>query len=256
MAYMVFRIVSVELFPTEGQKLALEKIFGSVRNIHNLFVTQLQSFNDEEAKRMVRNYTEVKSEIANMVECPDNTYSYLKNLDRSIITSHMQIISSVWTDFAKGIRQRPMFKQPMHHQAFWILSAYRLKVTRDRLTIPGPEGIEFLIPQGVLNGAPSACKVARDKNDRYWVTLLYEQTAEVPGHDNIITVWGVRLKKLLTKLSSRECRVWKPGRRTDNVLNLEHDVAILRMKILGKLLKNQNYKEVQDVDKADQAVLA
>lgn len=247
MSYMSFKARIVEIFPTDSQKTELEKIFSAIRTMHNYFITQMQKLNDEEAKLAIRGYEELKIDLINMVDQGEaGEYDYLVTIDRSILDSHLRIIAQSWQDFYKDSRQRPRFKEARHQQSFWILDRETIEIDERSVMVPGDVKIKLELPYGEFYGKATALRIVRSSDNRYFVICLYELPSLTPDphQEKIITLLGIRIRKLKTNAVLQQRNIWKRARR--NTANpYEHEASLLRKSVLGRLVKQHFTKKLR-----------
>lgn len=218
----------------------LEALFNRVRLIHNHYVTTFQRYGDSELKDVDTGINAMvdivapflRSEI--MRDGPQGEQIFIEG----------QIYASIddWEAFKTKRLRRPSFKTTAHEQVLWVIDPLQIDLLKDQVVLPGiKEAISLPQPKIKVYGTPSLFMLRKQKDGRYWVTILYEKIGSgVQTHlDKKVGEWGEALCKLVFNNDRRtNCFQGRSHRQKRSALvKSEAESFFIRKAVLRFLIK-------------------
>ena len=246
----MFKAYKFRLYPTETQKVLLNKHMGAVRFIYNLGL---------EAKQIAYNsYKTNLSAFDLMKQIPPlkEEYTWLKEINSQSLQVSLINMEKAYTSFFKGGAKYPKFKNKYSNNSFNI--PQKIKVTK-KLYIPKfKEGIK-IVQSKEIKGTIKSATISKTNTNKYYVSILVDTLTLAPNKlpinldksigidlgikDFLTTSEGNKvsnpkyLKQGLSKLKYLQSKYSKyKGKRTLHQLRLQHEyIANQRKDFLQKL---------------------
>jgi len=246
----MFKAYKFRLYPTETQKVLLNKHMGAVRFIYNLGL---------EVKQIAYNsYKTNLSAFDLMKQIPPlkEEYTWLKEINSQSLQVSLINMEKAYTSFFKGGAKYPKFKNKYSNNSFNI--PQKVKVTK-KLYIPKfKEGIK-IVQSKEIKGTIKSATISKTKTNKYYVSILVDTLELIPNKPaiNSNTTIGVDLgikdflttsegskvsnpkylKQGLSKLKYLQSKYSKyKGKRTLHQLRLQHEyIANQRKDFLQKV---------------------
>lgn len=246
----MFKSYKYRLYPTEAQKVLLNKHMGAVRFIYNLGL---------EAKQIAYNTNKTNlSAFSLMKQLPDlkKECPWLKEVTAQSLQVSLINMEKAYTSFFKGIGNYPKYKKKNSNESFTIPQRVEIK---DKLFISKfKEGIK-IVQSKEIKGKIKSATISKTKTNKYYVSVLVDTLELMPNKisinsnttvgidlgikDFLTTSEGNKvsnpkyLKQGLSKLKYLQSKYSKyKGKRTLHQLRLQHEyIANQRKDFLQKL---------------------
>lgn len=210
--YFTSQTFEVEL--DEEQKLKLERIYSSVRRMHNYFVTRTQKLSDDEIRRMNYTYMEFRNDFIDFVTSGRPEDASIAEVSEHILESHLYLISSAWSTFCTGKRARPMFIWNKSTQCFWMTEEEGIVIKHNALEIAHADGnIVVELPLEYNGTIPVCYRFGKEADGKYFLTFLYRSMSE-PTHGEFIALSGGITENYLRVVNTRHSNPWTRPRRS------------------------------------------
>ncbi len=188
----MIKTLKVRLYPTEEQRVLLEKHFGACRFVYNHFLEVRNNYyvehKDERKKGLtvfdtMKILTELKKE-----------FTWLYEINSQSLQHSLVKLDQAFKSFFKKNNAYPKFRSKKDNQYFIVPSG--IKVLDEKLIIPKfREGIKFR-DKADIPGTIKQVVVTRDV-DRYCAAIQYERNEE-PPKGNGITGIDLGIKHFIT----------------------------------------------------------
>ena len=214
-------------------RLQLERVFAMNRFLENHYVTRYQNVENNRIDPEALSLSALWNAIAS-IHAP-SALTCFADVESVFVESTLIQIAHQWKKVLEHDAPRPEFRKLTDDQVIWMFDTKAIDLFRDTFKIPGVEGIYTLpIPKVRLFGEPVCYCLHRTKEGQYYVVFLYERMMHFPfvHSDPSINALGYRVQSLL-------CPNDQEADCTSETLA---DVAILRMRILVKLLAARETK--------------
>lgn len=189
-------------YPTEEQKIMLDRVFGCCRFVFNHFLNEKQKAWKEEAKCV--SYGDCSEALRSLKK----TFPWLKEVSSVPLQQSLRHLDKAYKGFFNKVAQFPKFKKKHSAQsATYMKNAFTYRNGEIHLAKdPSPLNIRF--SRGFA-GSPSSLTITKDSAGRYFVSLLVEEEAcPLPILDKSV---GVDLGLISTIITSDGLKE-KPGR--------------------------------------------
>jgi len=254
------------LYPTETQKVLINKHIGACRFVYNLALeTKIAAYSGSKTNLtcfdLIRQLPDLKKEC-----------EWLKEVDSHALQQCISHLDSAFTNFFKGQRNFPIFKKKSSGGAFKTTFP-GIKLNRNKLYIPKfREGIKINLHRSI-DGIIRNATISRTPTGKYFVSILCETGEPIPDKKEVKEVLGIDLgiktflvtsdgqefenpkflKKAQLRLKFIQRKYSKhKGKRTKQKLALLHEkVANQRKdflhKISSQLIKNHDSVAIENI---------
>lgn len=239
------------IYPTEPQRLLIDKTFGCFRLIFNLALqTKIEAYKANgtnlSAYDLMRQLTELKAE-----------YRWLHEVDSQALQSAIKNVDAAFKSFFNG-NGFPKFKSKYGNQSFQCRNNTR-KVDKinSALTIPKISNIQICLSR-LFKGVIKTVTISKTSTNKYFASILVQDSIELPplqpinpettiGLDTGIKSFVIssdgrtfeanrKLKDNLDRLKCLQRRASKKVKGSNNRKKANLQVAILHEKITNKRL--------------------
>ena len=160
------------LYPTEEQKVLLEKHFGCTRLLYNLGLecrTMAYSGN-----RKNLNFFALSKQLGELKEA----YPFFKEVNSQSLQMSLRNLENAYTNFFNGKSKFPNFKTKRSKQSFQC--PQNACIEKDKLYIPKfREGIKIILHRPI-KGIIKTTTISRTPTNKYFVSLVGESKDKVP----------------------------------------------------------------------------
>ena len=245
------------LYPNEQQKILINKTFGCTRLVYNHYLNKKQELYKNERKT-ISAYECIK-DLKNL--CME--YPFLKEIDSMSLRCVLFDLDNAYNNFFKEKIGYPKYKRKYDRNSYrtnFITSTYKGKIYENikldliskTITLPKLKEVKIRGYRKLnnINGRIINTTVSKEKNDKYYVSILYEQEVKerefIPNNivgidlgikDLIITSDGIKYnnEKLIQKYEKRIKRKQRELARKDkgsnNYNKTKQELAILYSKL-------------------------
>lgn len=165
------------LYPTNTQKILLDKHFDACRLIYNIGLeTKINAY---QSARVNLSYFTLTEQLTDLKK----EYLYLSDINAQSLQSSLRFMDSAFNNFFKGFTRYPIFKKKNGKQSFTC--PQDVKIKDNLLSIPKfRKGIPIIIHRPVV-GTIKQATVTKTTTDKYFVSLLVSVDQKV--NDSIDT---------------------------------------------------------------------
>ena len=178
MATKSFRIRKVLLFPTEAQKLELEKLFFSTRLVTNYYNNKFNKQVTGYGKPKIMTYSMLGEQLARDIDAlggaPPGTLAQAAYLPSSILRPCLREIELLQQRANNNFNNPVTFIYPSDEQKFWIYDYNGLVVTKNSLIIPSDPKLQFNIDNNKIDGIVKLLRIIKTKSGDYEALILHE----------------------------------------------------------------------------------
>jgi putative transposase len=164
----MLQAVKVRLYPTEQQKLELNKNFGAVRKVWNYY---LDKSNKDylETKRGFK-YNDAAKDLTQLKKSEE--YKWLALADSQALQQSLKNLEKAFKNFFEGRSSFPKFKSRFHKQA--IAYPQRVTITKNNcVKLPKIGEIVAKITRAI-SGKIKTVTVSKTSTDKYFASILTE----------------------------------------------------------------------------------
>lgn len=167
------RAYKYRFYPTDEQKHILARTFGCARFVYNWALRQKTDAFYQEQRRL---YYKDLSEALTLLKQQD-AYSWLSEVSSVPLQQALRHLDKAFLNFFEGRAEYPTFKKKRHRQsATYTSNAFKwdgTSLTLAKMTEPLDIRWSRPLPGGAV---PSSITITKDCADRYFVSLLVEET--------------------------------------------------------------------------------
>ena len=175
-----------QIYPTEEQKVHLQKCFGSVRFIYNLALeTKNNAYKSAGINLsyfdLARQMTELKSEYKWLFDCPN-----------MCLQSSMRNLDSAYMNFFKGRGKFPKYKSKKTKDSMQFPTGVKVNFEKQEITLPKIGAIRALLHRE-FKGNIKTVTVSRTPTNKYFASVLVENELMTPQKVEIKKSVGIDL---------------------------------------------------------------
>ncbi len=192
----MYKAYKFRLYPSDTQKEKLNKTFGCNRFVYNYYLNQAKSKGYINANNCIKDYTnKLKYE-----------YPFLQEADSTIIKKTLFNLQDNYKRHLNSRIGNPRYRSKYSKNSYTIKAVYNrhcnIKLDLISRTIKLPE-LEELKIRGYrnihkINGRIINATISKDKNSKYYVSILYELPEPSKVKPNTIVGLDLGIKKLIT----------------------------------------------------------
>ncbi len=234
----MIKSIRYRLYPTESQKVLINKHIGACRFVYNLALeTRLTIY--ASTKKNISGFELIKQLPELKKEC-----SWLKEVCACSLQQSIIHLDKAFTKFFKGNAGFPNFKKNIGKQCFHNPKGIAVKIKDGRIHVPKfTEGIKF-VQDRVFNGEVRKSIISKVPTGKYYITLIIDEE----NTDLTCPKQGV----IGVDLGINHYIVTSDGDKTDNPKYLIDSIE--RIKVLqrrlrrkkdGSLNKNKEYLKIK-----------
>ena len=182
----MIRVLKVRLYPTEAQKVLLERHFGANRFIWNHFLQERSEYYAQSktmGKPQGLNYFKTCRMLTELKK--EQEYAWLYEISNPSLQQTLRKLDNAFTAFFRKNSGYPNFRSKKGNQYFIVPSGF--KANENKLILPKfQEGIEYRDKSSI----PEKIKqiiITRDV-DRYYASIQYESGETMPKGSGVIGI--------------------------------------------------------------------
>ncbi|WP_346938105.1 IS200/IS605 family element RNA-guided endonuclease TnpB [uncultured Clostridium sp.] len=171
------------IYPTEEQKILIQKTFGSCRFVYNRFLGLKIEMYKEEKKSLsygqcCKQLTELKKE-----------YEWLKEVDSDALQKELKNLNQAYENFFKRHTGFPKFKSKKNnHKSYTATQNRTMEVRGNLIKLPKLKWIKAKVHREVKGRILNAT-ISQNPNGKYYVSLCCEEDIkELPLNDSQVGV--------------------------------------------------------------------
>lgn len=245
--HFFFRNQPVELTTDDKSKIA--SLMSLSRVVHNHFVTKYQNTHFSELDELDFSVESLELYLSEL----SHTEHFEMLAYQSSVTLHgiATLMSYVWTD-AVAKRKHPKFQKHRDEGYFVYPCQEDFNIDGDTLKIFGFNDIELPKASIKLAGTPTLVLFRRQKNEAYWVTILYERVRSF-SQDYVPTEVqksGEKIHALLQDMRSTPTHLRCGSTTNQNQANWsnEGDVGMIRLMVLKTITHTRSLIKPLDTE--------
>jgi len=215
------------IYPTEEQKILMEKHFGCSRLIYNLGL---------ECKTMAWNGSKKNLtffDIANQLKELKTEYPFFAEVNSQSLQMTLRNLDTAFKNFFRGNARFPSFKKKSKNNSFQC--PQNIFIEKNILYLPKfQEGIKIILHRAI-KGIIKTTTVSRTPSNKYFVSFVVENKKELPTKKTPANVVGL-------DLGIKSFAVLSDGTKFDNPKHLRKSLDKLKwlQKRLSKKEKGSN----------------
>ena len=209
------------LYPTNEQKILLEKHFGCVRFIYNLALeTKINAYS---SNRIFVSRYDLQEQLVDL----KNDASWLKEVNSQSLQSSLLHLDNAYTHFFKFKKGFPKFKSKHHKNSFSVPQG--IKIFDRKIFIPKfLEGIKIVIDRK-HEGTIRSGTVSKTPSQKYFISILCETGVPEPDKKLILpeTTIGIDLglKSFLTLSNGEKVDIPNFDKKSDKLKILQRKLS-------------------------------
>jgi len=168
----MFKGYKYRLYPTESQKVLLNKHLGCVRLIYNLAL-ELKTMAWTEYKTNISRY-DIQKQLPEL----KREYEWLKEVNSQSLQSALVDLDSAYDKFFKGQNSFPNFKKKSYGGSFHV--PQNVKIKNSKLSIPKFKKDIDVVLHRELKGRIKSATISKTSTDKYFVSILCEIDEDLP----------------------------------------------------------------------------
>jgi hypothetical protein len=237
--HFFFRNQPVEL--TASARSQIASSMSLTRVIHNHFVLKYQHTHFKELDQIdfsvesIEEYLGILGELENFEMLQYQSKETLKNI--------AVLISLTWED-AVARKKIPRFQKHRDEGYLLYASMDDFRIDADTLSVFGLEPIELPVASIKLAGEPTLVLFRRQKNEEYWVTILYERPRSFSQDYAPLEVQesGEEIRSFLQEAQITRAQLWRISGKSKGRANwpAEGKVSQLRLRVLKTITRTRS----------------
>lgn len=237
--HFFFRNQPVEL--TQSDRSQIASLMSLSRVIHNHFVLKYQNTHFKELDQIDFSVESIEEYLGILGELEN--FEMLQSQSQEVIRGIAVLISYTWED-AVARKRIPRFQK--HRDEGYLLypTTDDFHIEDDTLMILGLSTIELPKASIRLTGVPTLVLVRRQKNEEYWVTILYERKRPFSQDYALREVQesGEEIRSLLQEAQIERAQLWRSSGKSKSRANwpIEGKVSQLRLKVLKTITRTRS----------------
>ncbi|PYB69115.1 transposase, partial [Thermoplasma sp. Kam2015] len=168
----------VKLYPNEGQKILLEKHFGSCRFVYNYFLKKRDEYyiTHRDAQRSSLNYFDTNNMLIELKK----EYPWLYEINAQSLQMSLRFLDNAFKNFFHRNAEHPKFKRKGINEFFAV--PQHIKIQGNRIYFPKfSEGIYFKGSEKKLSEIKDINEIVITKDSGYYYcSIIYENEEELP----------------------------------------------------------------------------
>lgn len=197
-----FAIRKVLLFPSEIQKLELEKLFFIVRHLTNHYNNKYNKINRCHGKPKPMTYATIGDQLVKDIDAlggaPPGTIGQAVHLPSQLLKPCLREIESLQRRASFNYNKPVKFLYPSDEQNIWLYDLTGLEISRESLIIPGEPRLLFRLEKNNIEGTVRLARINKAKDGTYELIALYESTSNVASEKDL------RLSSVINQLRGVE----------------------------------------------------
>lgn len=165
----VFTAYKYRMYPTEDQKVLLEKHFGSCRFVWNYFLALHNKKYTEEGKGMT--FKEMEKELTLLKK--NKEYGWLKEVNSQSLQASLMNLDIAFNRFFRKLGGYPNFKKKNQSQSFTVPQHFR--VDGNHLYIPKFDKPIRIFKHRDYSGQERSLTISREPSGEYYVSILVRE---------------------------------------------------------------------------------
>ncbi len=168
------------LYPTESQKVLINKHIGACRFVYNLAL-EVKNYAYINQRKTVTCFDLIKQITDLKKEC-----EWLKEISICALQQSVINLDKAFTKFFKGQNRFPVFKKKNgNKQSYRIPIPRDIKIKEDKIQIPKfKEGIKW-VQDRIIKGEIKQATVTHTATDKYYISILVETGEKIPDKKSI-----------------------------------------------------------------------
>lgn len=168
----MFKAFKYRIYPTDEQKVLMEKHFGCVRLIYNLGLSAKQMAYSGNKKNVSR--IKLQEQLIDL----KNEFDWMKEVNSQSLQSSLKNLDTAFVMFFKKISRYPQFKSKRDKQSFQCPQFVTLE--DNKLFLPKfKEPIEILLHRK-FKGKIKTVTISKAPSGKYFASILVDTSTEVP----------------------------------------------------------------------------
>ncbi|PYB68193.1 transposase [Thermoplasma sp. Kam2015] len=168
----------VKLYPNEGQKILLEKHFGSCRFVYNYFLKRRDEYyiTHRDAQRSSLNYFDTNNMLIELKK----EYPWLYEINAQSLQMSLRFLDNAFKNFFHKNAEHPRFRKKERNEFFAV--PQHIKIQGNRIYFPKfSEGIYFKGSKDKLSEIRDINEIIITKDSGYYYcSIIYENEEELP----------------------------------------------------------------------------
>ena len=156
--------------PNEGQKVLLNKHFGSIRFVYNFFLNERKR--EYETNKNTINYYDNSKSLTELKKQED--YSWLNEINSQSLQDSLKNLETSYKNFFRFKKGFPKFKSKHSKNSFTIPQS--VKIENGKLRIPKFKKPIDIILHRTFSGTIKQCTISKTATNEYFVSILVETT--------------------------------------------------------------------------------
>ncbi len=156
--------------PNEGQKVLLNKHFGSIRFVYNFFLNERKR--EYETNKNTINYYDNSKSLTELKKQED--YSWLNEINSQSLQDSLKNLETSYKNFFRFKKGFPKFKSKHSKNSFTIPQS--VKIENGKLRIPKFKKPIDIILHRTFSGTIKQCTISKTPTNEYFVSILVETT--------------------------------------------------------------------------------
>lgn len=222
----MLRAYKHRIYPTNQQKLLLDKHFGAVRFVYNLAL--------ETKNYAYMNQRKSLSCIDLINQLPDlkKECEWLKEVDSQALQQSVINLDKAFTAFFKHGAKFPKFKNRKSNQSFRSPHAKNVNLTENKIHFPKfTEGIK-IVRERTFNGTVKSATFSKTPTGKYFVSILVDTNCKIPEAKKVTDSNSIGID-----LGIKHFVITSDGQKIENPKHLRNSLD--RLKVLSRRLRNK-----------------
>lgn len=171
----MYKAYSYRLYPTDGQKVLLDKHFGCVRLVYNLALECKQLAHKSQTKKNFTFY-DLRYQIPELREA----FPFLKEINSHAFNAALLNLDRAYKNFFQGIAKFPSYKSRKSQQSFQCPDCSKINFEIRRLQITKfKEGIKYR-GNRIFEGKIKTVTIKKTNTGKYFASVLVDDRKELP----------------------------------------------------------------------------
>ena len=249
--------------PNEGQKVLLNKHFGSIRFVYNFFLNERKR--EYETNKNTINYYDNSKSLTELKKQED--YSWLNEINSQSLQDSLKNLETSYKNFFRFKKGFPKFKSKHSKNSFTIPQS--VKIENGKLRIPKFKKPIDIILHRTFSGTIKQCTISKTPTNEYFVSILVETThipipkteksigIDLGLKDFVITSDGYKYKnnrytkRYQTRLKKAQQHLSRKKKDSNKYKEQKLKVAKLHKKITNSRLDNLHKVSTELIKKYD-----
>ena len=166
------------IYPSETQKVLINKTFGCTRQISNLLLNEKESifYLYKEYPELLKSHTYLTPAYYKSI------YPYLKEVDSQALTSAWLNLKNSFNNFFKGTHKHPVYKSKRNHKKSYTTHTTNnnIRFIDENIKLPKLGVVKLrkhrTLPEGAMI---KAAIISKNTSNKYYVSLRIEYEEEI-----------------------------------------------------------------------------